>query len=80
MRWYNPTLEEHEWRDLPESDEEAKRLLATLDSPHAEECLRVYGEWRQLGASVTVSLMRVSEAAQGLEAGRNPPKTPRSSV
>ena len=74
LRWYNPTLQEHEWRDLPESEEEAQRLLATLDTPRAGEYLRVYEEWRRLGASVTVSLMRVSEAAQGLDAGRNPPK------
>ena len=72
LRWYNPTLQEHEWRDLPESEEEAQRLLATLDSPRAEEYLRVYGEWRRLGASVTVSLMRVSEAAQGLDVRRSP--------
>ena len=74
LRWYNPTLQEHEWRDLPESEEEAQRLLATLDSPQAEECLGVYEEWRRLGASVTVSLMRVSEAAQGLSTRQSPPK------
>src|SRR5918997_1759097 len=35
MRWYNPTLEAFEWRDVPQSDEEALSVLdGSTYTPH----------------------------------------------
>ena len=43
MRWYNPTLEDYEWRDVPRSDNEALQLLE--GSPHTATCIDTYQEW-----------------------------------
>ncbi len=62
VRWYNPALEDFEWREVPQSDEEALSLLD--GSPHTPTCTETYGEWRELGASITAALMRAGEAAK----------------
>jgi hypothetical protein len=71
IRWYNPKLEGFEWREVPQSDEEA---LAVLDGhPSCERYSEVYEEWRALGAPITVAFIRAGEAAQrrhGQEASR----------
>jgi len=61
MRWYNSILEDFEWRQFPQSDEEALSLLE--GSPCTPTCTQTYREWRTLGASITVSLIRAGEAA-----------------
>jgi len=62
VRWYNPALEDYEWREVPQSDEEALSLLE--GSPHAPMCTDSYREWRELGASITAALIRAGEAAR----------------
>ncbi|MBA4116743.1 MAG: hypothetical protein H0X71_10010 [Rubrobacter sp.] len=62
MRWYNPGLGGFEWRRIPESDQEALCLLDGCQS--SELCVRVYREWRELGASIVASLIRAGEAAK----------------
>jgi hypothetical protein len=62
MRWYNPRLEDFEWREVPHSDEEALSLLE--GSPYTPTCTDIYRRWRQLGASIMVSLIRAGEAAE----------------
>ena len=62
IRWYNPTLEDFEWREVPESDEEALSLLE--GSPYSATCIQTYREWRQLGAAIGAALMRAGEAAK----------------
>jgi hypothetical protein len=59
MRWYNPTLEDFEWREVPESDEEA---LSVLEGSPA--CTKTYREWRALGAGIMAALIRAGEAAK----------------
>lgn len=59
MRWYDPKLGGFEWREMPEDDEGALALLE--GHPGAE---MVYRQWRELGASVTASLIRAGEAAK----------------
>jgi hypothetical protein len=61
IRRYNPTLEDFEWRTVPRSDEEALKLLD--GSPYSPTCKETYGEWRQLGAPITVALIRAGEQA-----------------
>jgi hypothetical protein len=62
IRWYNPKLEAFEWREVPPTDEQA---LEVLDgSPHCPTCIRIYREWRELGASIGAALMRAGEAAK----------------
>jgi len=61
IRWYNPTLEDFEWRTVPRTDEEALKLLD--GSPYSPTCKETYGEWRQLGAPITVALIRAGEQA-----------------
>ena len=60
VRWYNPALEDFEWREVPQSDKEALSLLE--GSPPI--CTQTYREWRTLGASITVALIRAGEAAK----------------
>lgn len=60
LRWYNPAIGAFEWRDLPETDEEALALL----EPGPGSCVEVYRDWRGLGANVTASLIRAGEAAR----------------
>jgi hypothetical protein len=62
IRWYNPSLNTFEWREVPESDEEALSLLE--GSPYSASCTQTYREWRQLGASIEAALMRAGEAAK----------------
>ena len=61
IRWYNPKLEDFEWRTVPCSDEEVLKLLE--GSPYSPTCKETYEEWRQLGAPITVALIRAGEAA-----------------
>ena len=43
IRWYNPTLGGFEWREAPQSDEEALSLLE--GSPHTPTaCTQTYRE------------------------------------
>jgi hypothetical protein len=62
IRWYNPTLNTFEWREVPESDEEALSLLEA--PPCSPICTETYLEWRNLGASLGAALMRAGEAAK----------------
>jgi len=65
LRWYNPVIEDFEWRDLPETDEEALALLEPAPgSPGSPPCVEVYRDWRKLGATVSASLIRAGEAAR----------------
>ena len=61
IRWYNPTLNTFEWREVPESDEEALSLLE--GSPYSATSTNTYRQWRQLGASIEAALIRAGEAA-----------------
>ena len=62
VRWYNPALEDFEWREVPQSDEEALSLLE--DSLYTPTCTDTYRQWRELGASITAALIRAGEAAK----------------
>jgi hypothetical protein len=62
IRWYNPTLEDFEWREVPTTDEQALQVLD--DSPYSATCTQTYREWRQLGAAIEAALIRAGEAAQ----------------
>jgi hypothetical protein len=62
IRWYNPRLNTFEWREVPESDEEALSLLES--SPYSATCTQTYREWRQLGAAIGAALIRAGEAAK----------------
>jgi hypothetical protein len=62
IRWYNPKLENFEWREVPKSDEEALALLN--GHPSCERYVEVYEEWRALGAPMVAALIRAGEAAQ----------------
>jgi hypothetical protein len=62
MRWYNPKLQDFEWRKVPESDDEA--LAALEGSPHTPVCTKTYREWRGLWASIAAALIRAGEAAR----------------
>ena len=62
IRWYNPRLNTFEWREVPQSDEEALSLLE--GSPYSASCTQTYSEWRQLGAAIGAALIRAGEAAK----------------
>jgi hypothetical protein len=62
MRWYNPSLRGFEWRGTPEGDEEAQAILE--ESSRSRLYIEVYWRWRNLGATVTASLIRAGEAAK----------------
>jgi hypothetical protein len=62
IRWYNPRLNTFEWREVPQSDEEALSLLE--GSPYSASCTQTYSEWRQLGAAIEAALIRAGEAAK----------------
>jgi hypothetical protein len=62
IRWYNPALEDFEWREVPPTDEQALSLLE--GSPYSETCTQTYSEWRQLGATIEAALIRAGEAAK----------------
>jgi hypothetical protein len=65
VRWYNPAIEDFEWREIPKSDEEALSLLE--GSPYTSTCKQTYREWRTLGATIVTALIRAGEVgrAQG---------------
>jgi len=67
IRWYNPKLKGFEWRPVPESDDEA--LAALSGSPNTSTCKETYHEWRGLGASIAVALIRAGEAASEADRG-----------
>jgi hypothetical protein len=62
MRWYNPASGTFEWREVPQSDEEALRVLE--GSAHASVCKDAYREWRALGAGIKAALIRAGETAK----------------
>jgi hypothetical protein len=67
VRWYNPKLQDFEWRKVPEGDDEALAVLA--GSPHTPICQETYREWRALGAGVAAALIRAGEAAREADQG-----------
>ena len=69
IRWYNPKLEDFEWRRVPRSDEEVLKLLE--GSPYSPTCTEAYGEWRQLGAPITVALLRAGRGSPTARGGRS---------
>jgi hypothetical protein len=62
VRWYNPKLEAFEWKEVPESDEEALSLLE--GSSYTPTCVETYRAWRKLGSSIAVALIRAGEAGR----------------
>jgi hypothetical protein len=62
VRWYNPSLRGFEWRNPPEDDEKAVAILD--ESSNSQPYVEVYWKWRNLGATVPVSLIRAGEAAK----------------
>ena len=65
VRWYNPAIEDFEWREIPKSDEEALSLLE--GSPHTPTLTQTYAEWRTLGATIVAALIRAGEAGREQE-------------
>ena len=61
IRWYNPKDGSFEWRDVPNSDEEAISLLSS--SPYTQSCTETYLYWRKLDATITAALLRAGEQA-----------------
>jgi hypothetical protein len=64
IRWYNPKLENFEWRAVPKSDEAALALLDDYPSCERYAKVKVYEEWRALGAPIMAALIRVGETAK----------------
>jgi hypothetical protein len=62
IRWYNPKLGDFEWREVPQTDEQALEALG--GSSHSPAYTEIYREWRKLGASIGAALMRAGEAAR----------------
>ena len=62
IRWYNPKLDDFEWREIPKCDEEALSLLE--GSPYSPTCMETYQEWRGLGSSIAAALIRAGEAGR----------------
>ena len=67
MRWYNPTLQDFEWREVPPTDEQALELLE--GSPSSPAWAETYRQWRELGAPIQAALIRAGEAAKAASAG-----------
>jgi len=67
MRWYNPKGGSFEWREVPNSDEDALSLLS--GSPYTHSCTDTYLYWRKLDATITAALLRAGE--QAIEEERN---------
>ncbi len=61
MRWYNPQLGAFEWREVPNTDEEALSLLDGYVG--AEAHAAVYEEWCKLGSDIMAALIRAGETA-----------------
>src|SRR3712207_1301434 len=72
MRWYNPPLGSFDWREVPDTDEEALSLLDGY--ARAEAHAAVYEEWSRLGADIMAALIRAGECGRGRgrRVGRNP--------
>jgi len=62
IRWYNPVHGGFEWREAPETDEEALALME--GAPEPRSCVDAYRKWRDLGATVVASFVRAGEAAR----------------
>jgi hypothetical protein len=62
MRWYNPMLGDFEWREVPQTDEQALEMLD--GSAHSPVWAETYREWRELGASIQAALIRAGEVAK----------------
>ena len=67
MRWYNPKGGSFEWREVPNSDEDALSLLS--GSSYTQSCTDTYLYWRKLDATITAALLRAGE--QAIEEERN---------
>jgi hypothetical protein len=63
IRLYNPKQGAYEWREVPQTDEEALKLLVD-GSPYSPACKDTYRVWRDLGASIKEALMRAGETAR----------------
>lgn len=72
--WFDPVERRWMFREVPNTDEAALRLLR--GSPDAETCLKVFGDWRGLGAGVEAALMRVSAHARETEEEEAGPRGP----
>jgi hypothetical protein len=68
MRWYNPTLEDFEWREVPPTDEQALELLEVGSLRSSPAWAETYHQWRELGASIEAALIRAGEAAEAAKA------------
>ena len=62
IRWYNPKLGLYEWHEVPQTDEQALKLLE--GSPYSPRCIETYQEWRNLGSTITMALIRAGETAR----------------
>jgi hypothetical protein len=62
MRWNNPKLEGYEWREVPQTDEQAIEALA--GSPYSAQAAETYRDWREMGASIAAALIRAGEAGE----------------
>ena len=62
MRWNNPKLGGYEWREVPQTDEQAIEALA--GSPHSAQAAETYRDWREMGAPIAAALIRAGEAAK----------------
>lgn len=63
--WFDPVEERWMFREVPATEEQALRFLRS--APGAEAYLKVYREWRVLGAGVEAALLRVSAFARETE-------------
>jgi hypothetical protein len=70
MRWYNPKLEDFEWREVPQTEEQALELLEEGSPRSSAAGAETYRQWRELGASIQAALIRAGEAAKAAHAGR----------
>ena len=62
MRWNNPKLRGYEWREVPQTDEQAIEALA--GSPYSAQAAETYRVWREMGAPIEAALIRAGEAAE----------------
>jgi hypothetical protein len=62
MRWHNPKLGGYEWREVPQTDEQAIEALA--GSPYSAQAAETYRDWREIGAPIEAALIRAGEEAE----------------
>lgn len=62
MRWNNPKLGDYEWREVPQTDEQA--IEAFAGSPYSAQAAETYRDWREMGAPIAAALIRAGEAAE----------------